>query len=305
MCGVANHGYETIPDGALIEVDATKGTITILKSANTTDTGETMNTSMNPYPSPAELFTLSGDVAVVTGGGRGIGEGIARTLASAGAKVVVAARRREEVEAVAAQIRADGGQAIGIGSDVTDDAAVDALAQTAIAEFGKLSIWVNNAGGSPARLPMTELSRADWDACIALNLTAVWIGIITAAKYMQTGSIINVSSGAGSGPVPGSGHYGAAKAGVNSLTQTASAELAPRIRVNGIAPGAVPTEIFKKALSIESEGDLAAAEAKWNIPMGRFGTPLDMGSAVLFLCSPGSSWITGEMLRVGGGAKPR
>ncbi|MFM2073288.1 MAG: hypothetical protein RLZZ623_3552 [Actinomycetota bacterium] len=257
------------------------------------------------YPAPSELFSLEGEVAVVTGGGRGIGEGIARALASAGAKVVVAARRVDEVEAVAARIRADGGDAIAVATDVTDDQAVDSLARTAVDTFGRLSIWVNNAGGSPARLPMTELSRDQWDQCMALNLTAVWVGIVTAAKYMETGSIINISSGAGSGPVPGSGHYGAAKAGVNSLTQTASAELAPRIRVNGIAPGAVPTEIFRTALGLESDADLAAAEAAWNIPMQRFGTPLDMGAAVLFLCSPAASWITGEMLRVGGGAKPR
>lgn len=257
------------------------------------------------YPRPAELFSLEGEVAVITGGGRGIGEGIARTLASAGASVVVAARRTHEVEAVAASIRADGGQAIAVETDVTDDAAVDALALAAIAAFGRLTIWVNNAGGSSARLPLTELSRADWDHCIALNQTAVWIGITTAARHMTTGSIINISSGAGSGPVPGSGHYGAAKAAVNSLTQTASAELAPRIRVNGIAPGVVPTEIFRKALSIETDDDLAAVEAKWNIPMQRLGTPLDMGAAVLFLCSPAASWITGEMIRVGGGAKPR
>jgi NAD(P)-dependent dehydrogenase (short-subunit alcohol dehydrogenase family) len=257
------------------------------------------------YPAPAELFSLAGEVAVITGGGRGIGEGIARTLASAGAAVVVAARRVNEVEAVAASIRKSGGRALAVETDVTDDAAVDALAHSAVAEFGRLSIWVNNAGGSPARLPMTELSRADWDHCIALNQTAVWIGIVAAARHMTTGSIINISSGAGSGPVPGSGHYGAAKAAVNSLTQTASAELAPRIRVNGIAPGVVPTEIFRKALSIETDDDLAAVEAKWNIPMGRLGTPLDMGAAVLFLCSPAASWITGETLRVGGGAKPR
>lgn len=257
------------------------------------------------YPPPAELFSLGGEVAVITGGGRGIGEGIARTLASAGASVVVAARRAHEVEAVAASIRSEGGQAIAVETDVTDDAAVDALALAAIAAFGRLTIWVNNAGGSSARLPLTELSRADWDHCIALNQTAVWIGITTAARHMTTGSIINISSGAGSGPVPGSGHYGAAKAAVNSLTQTASAELAPRIRVNGIAPGVVPTEIFRKALGIETEADLADVEARWNIPMQRLGTPLDMGAAVLFLCSPGASWITGEMLRVGGGAKPR
>ena len=257
------------------------------------------------YPTPQELFSLIDDVAVVTGAGRGIGEGIARTLAAAGAKVVVAARRRHEIEAVAAAIRADRGQAIAVETDVTDDSAVDELARAAVREFGKLSIWVNNAGGSPKRLPMLELEREDWDACFALNLTAVWVGIRTAARYMNSGSIINVSSGAGSGPVPGSAHYGAAKAAVNSLTLTASAELAPRIRVNGIAPGAVPTEIFKTALGVKSDSDLAEVETQWNIPMQRFGTVQDMGAAVLFLCSPGASWITGEMIRVSGGAKPR
>ena len=255
------------------------------------------------YAATNTLFSLDGDVAVVTGGGRGIGEGIARTLAAAGAKVVVAARRSEEVEAVAATIRAEGGDAIGVVTDVTDDDAVDRLARTAVDQYGRLTIWVNNAGGSPARMPLTELSRQQWDDCVALNQTAVWVGITTAARYMEAGSIINISSGAGFGPVPGSGHYGAAKAAVNSLTLTAAAELAPRIRVNGIAPGAVPTEIFMKALGINNEAELAAVEATWNIPLGRLGTPLDIGTAVLFLCSPAASWISGEMMRVNGGAK--
>jgi NAD(P)-dependent dehydrogenase (short-subunit alcohol dehydrogenase family) len=257
------------------------------------------------YPSPTELFDLTGEVAVVTGAGRGIGEGIARTLASAGATVVVAARRVDEIEAVAAQIRADGGDAIAVAADVTDDAALDALARSAVDHYGRLTIWINNAGGSPDRLPMTELSRDSWDRCLALNLTSVWVGIVTAARHMERGSIVNISSGAGTGPVPGSGHYGAAKAGVNSLTQTAAAELAPRIRVNGIMPGAVPTEIFKTALGIQTDDDLADAEAAWRIPLGRFGTPLDMGAAVLYLCSPAASWVTGETWRIGGGARPR
>jgi len=257
------------------------------------------------FPPPGELFSLTGKVAVITGGGRGIGEGIARAFASAGAQVVVAARRIDEIEAVAAAITADGGEALAVRTDVTDDEAVDALARAAVERFGSLSIWVNNAGGSPARMPMTELSRQAWDDCIALNQTAVWIGIVTAARHMETGAILNISSGAGTGPVPGSGHYGAAKAAVNSLTQTASAELAPRIRVNGLAPGIVPTEIVRAALGIETDDDLQSVEKQWNVPMGRLGTPLDMAAAAVFLCSDGASWITGETLRVGGGAKPR
>jgi NAD(P)-dependent dehydrogenase (short-subunit alcohol dehydrogenase family) len=257
-----------------------------------------------PTPAPAALFDLTGDVAVVTGGGRGIGEGIAKTLAAAGAAVVVAARRTHEVEAVATEIRAHGGRAVALTADVTSDDALDAAARLAVDTFGRLSIWVNNAGGSATRVPLTELSRDDWDHCVQLNLTAVWRGIVTAARHMDTGCIVNVSSGAGTGPVPGSGHYGAAKAAVNSLTMTASAELAPRIRVNGIAPGLVPTEIVRTALGV-TEDQIPDIERQWNIPMGRLGTPLDMGAAVVFLCSPGASWITGETLRVGGGAKPR
>ncbi|MGA1542377.1 MAG: SDR family NAD(P)-dependent oxidoreductase [Ilumatobacteraceae bacterium] len=259
----------------------------------------------SPYPQPSELFDLSSDVAVVTGGGRGIGEGIVKTLAAAGAAVVVAARRTEEIERVAKEVNDSGGRAVAITTDVTNNADLEAAAKRAHDEFGGLSIWVNNAGGSPVRRPMLKVDRNDWDECIRLNLTAVWEGIRVAARNMETGCILNVSSGAGSAPVPGSAHYGAAKAGVNSLTLTASAELAPRIRVNGIAPGVVPTEIFKIALGVETEEDLARVQEQWGIPLGRLGTPLDMGAAVLFLCSNAGSWISGETLRVAGGAKAR
>ncbi len=133
-------------------------------------------------PTAPELFDLTGEVAVVTGGGRGIGEGIAVAFAEAGASVVVAARRTEEIEGVAASIVAAGGQAIAVTTDVTDDAAVDALAQAAIAEFGKLTIWVNNAGGSPLKVPATELPREEWDRTLALNVTAVYVGCLTAKR---------------------------------------------------------------------------------------------------------------------------
>ncbi len=255
-----------------------------------------------------QLFDMTGKVAVVTGAGRGIGEGIARSFSEAGGAVVVAARRTEEIDRVAASIRSDGGQAIAVTTDVTDDDAVEALAQAAVDEFGSLTTWVNNAGGSPMRMPLAELPREEWDRTIALNLTSVYVGSLVAARHITasagTGSIINISSGAGTGPVPGSAHYGAAKAGTNSLTWTLSAELAPAVRVNGVAPGAIPTEVMLKAVG-KNEDQLDELLEAWNIPLGRLGTPQDIGAACLYLASDAASWVSGEILRVGGGAKPR
>lgn len=249
-------------------------------------------------------FSLEGQVAVVTGAGRGIGEGIAVDFAQAGAKVVLAARRTHEIEAVAEKIIASGGEAIAVTTDVTDDAAVEQLAKTTIDKFGKLTVWVNNAGGSPLRMPILDLPKEEWDNTIALNLTAVYIGCTTAARHMDKGSIINISSGAGTGPVPGSAHYGAAKAGTNSLTWTFSAEFAPDIRVNAVAPGAIPTEIMLTALGLD-ETQLDELLKQWRIPLGRLGTPEDIGSICIYLASEASSWMSGEVIRVAGGANPR
>lgn len=248
-----------------------------------------------------ELFDLSGDVAVVTGAGRGIGEGIAEVLAGAGAAVVCAARRADEIERVADRIRAAGGKAIAVPTDVTDDAAVEALADAATNEFGRLDIWINNAGGSPIQAPLVDLDRQEWDNTLRLNLTAVWVCSTIAARRMEDGGrIVNISSRAADQTVVGSGHYAAAKAGVNSLTTTMAKELGPRIRVNGIMPGAVPTEIMMKALRL-GDDDLPRLERMLKLPAGRLGTPTDLGAATLFLCSPGASWVTGQIIAIDGG----
>lgn len=246
-----------------------------------------------------ELFGLQGETAVVTGAGRGIGEGIAKVLAGAGANVVCAARRTEEIERVAAEINEAGGKAIACTTDVTDETAVRNLAQTAIDEFGGLHMWVNNAGGSPVQAPLASIDRGEWDNTLALNLTAVWLCTQVAAEKMETGRVLNISSLAAEDVIPGSGHYSAAKAGVNALTRTFAKELGPRIRVNCIMPGAVPTEIMMQALKLKEE-DLPNLEKMIRLPAGRLGTPRDLGAAALFLLSPASEWVTGQNIRISG-----
>jgi 3-oxoacyl-[acyl-carrier protein] reductase len=247
------------------------------------------------------LFSLERDVAIVTGAGRGIGEGIAKVLAGAGAKVVCAARRADEIERVASEIRGDGGTAIAVPTDVTDPQAIENLGQAAIKEWGQLDIWVNNAGGSPLQVPLTELPLEEWNNTLALNLTAIWECTCTAARLMQDGGrIVNISSIAAQMVVPGSGHYSAAKAGVNMLTKTFATELGPRLRVNCIMPGAVPTEIMMQAMKLEDD-DLPRLEKMLRLPAGRLGTPEDLGAAVLFFTSRATEWVTGQCLAVSGG----
>ena len=247
-----------------------------------------------------ELFSLKGETAVVTGAGRGIGEGIAHVLAGAGANVVCAARRTEEIDRVASEIRASGGNAIACTTDVTDERAVRELAQSAVNEFGGLHMWVNNAGGSPIQAKLTELPREEWDNTLSLNLTAVWLCTKIAAEFMETGRVVNISSLAAEDVIVGSGHYSAAKAGVNMLTRTFAKELGPRVKVNCVMPGAVPTEIMMQALKLK-DGDLPGLEKMLRLPSGRLGTPRDLGAAVLYLLSPAAEWVTGQNIRVSGG----
>ncbi len=248
-------------------------------------------------------FALSGRRAVVTGAGKGIGRGIARCLAEAGADVVVSSRTEADLREVVETIEGLGRTGIAHVADVTEPDAQAALAEAAVAALGGIDIWVNNAGGLPdatARY-LTRTDRQQWQAQIDLNLTAVWDGSVAAAEHMADGgSIINISSGAADGPSLKNGPYGAAKAAVNSLTETLSVELAPAIRVNAVSPGPIPTPNFVESTGYEGERK-AMIDKQMRIPLGRLGTEGDIGAAVVFLASPAASWITGHVLRVSGG----
>jgi len=260
---------------------------------------------MNSSPeSLMDRFRLDGKVAVVTGSGRGIGRRIATGLAEAGADVVVSARRQADIEAVADDIQALGRRSIAIPGDVTDDRVIEALANTAVTEMGRLDIWVSNAGGSdnPVQRPVTEVPDEQWEHLFDKNLRAVFAGARAAAKVLADGgSIINLSSMASDKAAPNNAAYAAAKAGVNSLTMSLSSELAPRrIRVNAIAPGPVPTDVFMDFFNA-TEDDLPRLATEMKIPLGRLGTPDDIAAAAIFLASPAASWITGQVLHINGG----
>ena len=253
-----------------------------------------------------DSFRLDGQVAVVTGGGRGIGEGIALGLAEAGADVVVAARRTEEIEAVADKVRGLGRKALAVTCDVMQIDQVQMLAQRTFDEMGALSCWVSNAGGADDRVPRTflEMPERQWDFQVDLNLKAVWTGAQAAGNIMKDnggGSIINISSQAANRASPNNGPYAVAKSGVNNLTQTLAVEMAPlAIRVNSVSPGPIPTEVFLEFTKM-SEDDIPQMGKMFGVPLGRVGTPEDIAPAVVYLASPAASWMTGQDIVINGG----
>lgn len=252
-------------------------------------------------PPVGSLLYQTGRVAVVTGGGGGIGRGIARRFGEAGAAVVVHYRRSEAGARKAVEaIEGLGSRAVAVQGDLADEQRVEGLMEAALETYGRLDVLVNNAGSYPVS-PLEEIAAGEWEAVLRSTLTTVHLCTRAAARLMgEGGAIVNVASIEALQPMPHHAHYVAAKAGVLMHTRAAALELASRgIRVNSVSPGL----IGRPGL----EGEWPEGVARWRdaAPLGRLGTPEDVADACLFLASDGARWITGANLVVDGGALSR
>ncbi len=243
---------------------------------------------------------LAGKVALVTGGGSGIGRATALRFAAEGAAVVLAGRREAELAAVADMIADRGGKAVAIATDVSDEAAVDRLVAQAVNRFGGIDIAFNNAGILGPLKPITELSVADFDAVIATNLRGVWMLARAEIRAMQAagraGSIVNTSSFVAEAASAGTSIYAASKAGLDAMVRALALEVgASGIRINNVAPGVIRT-----AMSSGLDQALSAALAG-HAALKRLGEPEDVADVVLWLSSDEARFVTGQTILADGG----
>ena len=246
------------------------------------------------------LTPLADRVAIVTGASRGIGAATARALADAGAAVVLAARDERALTDVANDIARDGGRALVVPTDVTDPESVARLVERTVAEHGRLDVAVNNAAGGGHRpTPLADVDVADYDSALATTLRGVFLALkheIPAMLASGGGAIVNMASTAGLEPVGGLAGYVSAKFGVVGLTRTAALDYAADgIRVNALAPGPILTEQLERA------GTQAQQAAAASLPLGRLGRAEEVAAAVVWLCSPASSFVTGAVVPIDGG----
>ena len=246
----------------------------------------------------ASPLDLSGRAVLVTGGARGVGRGITELFLEAGADVVICGRTEPE-----SAVSASGREAVFVGADVRDAAQAAGAVAAVVERYGRIDVVVNNAGGSPESDAATASPRFA-ERIVALNLLAPYYVAQAANAVMQEqpdgGAIVNISSVSGVRPSPGTAVYGAAKAGLRSLTTTLAMEWAPKVRVNCVTVGLVRTE--QAGLHYGDEDTIARVAA--TVPMGRLAVPRDVAEACLYLASPLAAYVTGADLAVHGGGEP-
>src|SRR5919199_3589656 len=244
---------------------------------------------------------LAGKVAVVTGGSGGIGAATCRLLAANGSKVAVNGREEARIGAVVDQIRSDGGRAIGVAADVTDFGAIERMRQRVEEELGPVDVLAAfAASGGPPPGPTAQITEEEWRSAIDGNLTATFLTLKSFLPTMierRSGSIVTMASSAGRVLTPAPTAYAAAKAGVVMLSRQVASEVGEHgVRINCLAPDTILTERIRRYMPEDQQKQWAAA-----FPLGRMGTPEDVGLATLFLASESSSWLTGVTLDVAGG----
>jgi NAD(P)-dependent dehydrogenase (short-subunit alcohol dehydrogenase family) len=246
-----------------------------------------------------DLFDMTGKVALVTGGSRGLGKAMALGFAAHGADLVIASRKLDACEAVAAEIRAMGRRAVAVAANVSRWDDCDLLIHHAYQAFGKVDVLVNNAGLSPLYGKLSDVGESLFDKVVGLNLKGPFRLSAVIGERMaegEGGSIINISSTAAANPAPGAEPYGAAKAGLNNLTRSFAFAFGPKVRVNSIMCGPFLTDI-SKAWDMEA----FKRRAQSSIALRRGGEAHEVVGAALYFASQASSFTTGAVLRVDGG----
>jgi 7-alpha-hydroxysteroid dehydrogenase len=249
--------------------------------------------------SALDAFRLDGKVAIVTGAGRGIGASIARTFADAGANVVLTARTKEQLDEVAADVRAAGGEALVIPADVNDNDVLEEIVARTVSELGRIDVVVNNAGGTMPR-PFLDTSPGFFERSFHFNVTTAFVLSKAATPHLLAsgeGSIVNISSAIGRLRDRGFVAYGTAKAALSHMTRLTAADLAPKVRVNAIAVGSIATS----ALEIVLDNPEIHDEMVRRTPLKRLGRPEDIALCALYLASPAGSFVTGKLFEVDGG----
>jgi NAD(P)-dependent dehydrogenase (short-subunit alcohol dehydrogenase family) len=251
-------------------------------------------------------YDFNGQVALVTGAGSGMGLATARAFAVASASVVLADIDEDTLASATDSLAAEGHQALGIVCDVADEEQVAALVERTVATYGRLDMAFNNAGIQAPPSDAADEPTETFDRANAINLRGVWACMKYELRQMReqgSGAIVNCSSLGGLVGLPGRASYHASKHGVLGLTKSAALEYAPRgVRINAVCPGTIDTPMVAEMLA---KGELDMAEALRNQPIGRLGTADEIAAAVLWLCSPGASFVVGVALPIDGGYTAR